>query len=271
MGKYKKRKEFPMLITRKCKECQRHMEFLEGTRMWLCRGCGYYEQQLSTDDDGLDACRIAGNAVDKKRPNAFHAYFDDPLDRDAPWCAATTPTTKAMSTYVYHTPKSCGHNQQRIKVGNYEIWATESYRVGWSGKRDVKPDYGVYLSLLWMDKFPEVFMNDPACGCLGMKHPYPALFVDWMDKKDISLDIYGKLVHFVIDKLSHGHTVEVGCQGAHGRTGTLIAGVLGKLESLNTKDAISELRTRYCKKAVESDKQVQLIRKYLIREGCDVK
>ncbi len=248
------------------------MEFKEAIRTWVCPRCGHAERMLS--DDGLDACRVRGNSV-KETPHIGEVsstalstqwHFDD--DYGA-WhdSKKTTIFDPRKPQIEYYLPK-CGHNQTHIKAGDYEVWATESCHVGWSGKRDVKPDFGVYLAGVWKLKFPGVLINDAACGCLGMKHPYPAIFVDWEDKEVISLDMYTKLVKFVIDKLEEGHSVEIGCQGAHGRTGTLIAGVIGKLENLDAAGAINTLRARYCKKAVESKAQVLLIQKYLIQEGC---
>jgi len=279
-----KRKESPMLIMRKCPECakakkSKNMLFIEGTRIWVCESCGYSERQLA--DDGMDDCRFTGKMSTSTTSTSLVPRLTEAFEGDLAWRLDEEygdavyrkgpklfdPNPKKPVTggkYVYVEPHGCGHDQQRIKVGAFEVWATESCRVGWSGKRTVKPDFGVYLSTLWMDKFPAVFMNDASCGCLGMKHPYPALFVDWVDKEGITLELYGKLVGFVIEKLGEGHTVEIGCQGAHGRTGTLIAGVLGKLEGLEAAQAIGELRARYCKKAVESKAQVELIRKYLL-------
>jgi protein-tyrosine phosphatase len=64
-----------------------------------------------------------------------------------------------------------------------------------------------------------------------------------------------------------GKVVEVGCFGGHGRTGTLLALIIGEVEGLNAPEAIKAIRTRYCDKAVETYDQVEGIARYL---GGDV-
>lgn len=286
---HKGKAEPPMLITRKCSDCLEHgksrnMEFKEAIRTWICPVCGHAER-LDGKDDGFDADRTRGSKHVDDAPIMSlpprktiselssgtsiggHEWSFDPgygAWRD-PNHGLYDPKKPSIT---YYLPK-CGHNMQRIKVGEFEVMATESCHVSWSGKREKKPDFGVYLSSVWVDKFPGVLYNDASCGCLGMKHPYPAIFVDWEDRKSITLELYTTLVNFVIEKLSQGSSVEIGCQGAHGRTGTLIAGVLGKLEHLDAAESVNTLRSRYCKKAVESKDQLLLIQRFLKQEGCD--
>ena len=55
--------------------------------------------------------------------------------------------------------------------------------------------------------------------------------------------------------------IEIGCVGAHGRTGTFMALVL--VESGYTADeAIKIVRKDYCKHAIETVKQEEMIKEY---------
>ena len=276
---------------RECPRCldvgkHRKMEYLEDITTFVCRTCGFSERQFTSQSDSTASTFDGQLGLDPLAPIGTHrgSY----TKREWGWTfdpgygAFTQGKGKYRKVYDpgkakknetpkfgYYVPKGCGHNQTRIKVGDFTVWATESWQVDWSGKRAVKPDFGVYLSVVWMGKFDAVFMNDAACGCLGMETPYPAIFVDWADQKAISLALYTKLVTFVISKLAEGRTVEIGCQGAHGRTGTLLAGILGKLEKKSAVESVLTLRARYCKKAVESKSQLELIRAYLVQEGIE--
>jgi len=53
-----------------------------------------------------------------------------------------------------------------------------------------------------------------------------------------------------------GDKIHIGCIGGHGRTGLVLAGIAA---SCGEKDAINFVREHYCKKAVESKKQVDFL------------
>lgn len=68
------------------------------------------------------------------------------------------------------------------------------------------------------------------------------------------------LVDWTVKQLDAGKTVHAGCIGGHGRTGTFLA-ALWKTAT-GYEDAITAVRTAYCHKAVESEKQVVFLSKY---------
>jgi protein-tyrosine phosphatase len=86
-----------------------------------------------------------------------------------------------------------------------------------------------------------------------------AEFIDWPDFGVIDADFARSLAQAIAAELEQGETVEIGCLGGHGRTGTLLAIVIGVAESLSAEDALSEARRRYCLHAVETPAQEQLI------------
>lgn len=71
---------------------------------------------------------------------------------------------------------------------------------------------------------------------------------------------FKKLVEYVCNQLQQGKTVHAGCIGGHGRTGTLLAALYSVITG--EKDAITKIRSIYCKKAVESSTQVDFLIKH---------
>jgi len=70
---------------------------------------------------------------------------------------------------------------------------------------------------------------------------------------------FKKLVAWTIEQIRNGSKVHAGCIGGHGRTGTFFAAVV--MEMTGNKDAIKYVREHYCKKAVESQEQVDWLHK----------
>lgn len=62
------------------------------------------------------------------------------------------------------------------------------------------------------------------------------------------------LIKYLKSNLAHGRKIHVGCIGGHGRTGLILA-ILYK-ELTGEADAVTKVRELYCKKAVESQEQV---------------
>ena len=114
------------------------------------------------------------------------------------------------------------------------------------------PDMGVYLSTFWFEDLGGI----AAVGMeVALTPLWPFITVAWPDYGAVSQTYYKMLVGTVVTALSEGKTVEIACAGGHGRTGTLIAGVLATVEHLDAKDTLTTLRARYCVSAVESHKQ----------------
>jgi len=73
-------------------------------------------------------------------------------------------------------------------------------------------------------------------------------------------DTFDKLIDWTIAQMAAGKKVHVGCIGGHGRTGVFLAVLYQRLTG--DDDAIVSLRQRYCKKAVESQRQVDWLHKH---------
>ncbi len=63
----------------------------------------------------------------------------------------------------------------------------------------------------------------------------------------------------IAQNMDEGRGVEIGCIGGHGRTGTLLAALIARIERRNASEAILAARDRYCVQAIETTAQVELI------------
>lgn len=88
---------------------------------------------------------------------------------------------------------------------------------------------------------------------------WPYLMVDWPDRGILSWETTETLVTYTLKQVRAGKVVDMGCAGAHGRTGTFLAMLLIDAENLTPEVAISEVRRRHCDKAIESASQVRAI------------
>jgi protein-tyrosine phosphatase len=156
----------------------------------------------------------------------------------------------------------CHHWGQIVEVGSYTVRCSGStYEGKWQA-----PDVGVYLDFSWA----AITNTDlKSSDVFSVEGNGDYLIAKWKDFGVISLDKLETLVSIVVDELRADSVVEIGCIGGHGRTGTLLAAVLGKIEKLPAKRAVQEVRRRYCDKAVETQGQMDLLDKCLPEVGED--
>ena len=102
--------------------------------------------------------------------------------------------------------------------------------------RDRPPDFGLYLDGRWRPPWPHAHVAWPDFGV-----PADAAAV------------VGEL-RSLLDRARRGETVELGCVGGHGRTGTALA-CLAVLAGCPAGDAVAWVRSNYCDKAVETPEQ----------------
>lgn len=176
-----------------------------------------------------------------------------------------TVTDKPVTTVAYSWPK-CKHWRVPIDVGPYRILASGSFNSPQKGLPGEKPwpARGLYLDAMWTRDLGG--MSSAGIEC-PVDPWWPYIVVDWSDRAAIDDEWYELLVDTAIGWLEGGTVpVEIACQGGHGRTGTMIAGILAKLEGLSAADAIDTLRKRYCEDAVESWSQKCQIYRFLGEE-----
>jgi len=106
--------------------------------------------------------------------------------------------------------------------------------------RERLPDFGLYLDARWRPPWP---YENIAWPDFGVPDDPARLEVALRD---------------LLDRARNGQSVEIGCLGGHGRTGTALAW-LAVLSGHSATDAVAWVRVNYCPKAVETDEQAAFV------------
>jgi hypothetical protein len=113
-------------------------------------------------------------------------------------------------------------------------------------ERESVPDFGLYLDHRW----------DP---------PWPHAHIAW---PDFGVPADESALRMALDDLLSraraGQRVELGCLGAHGRTGTALA-CAAVFAGVEPTEAVSWVRSNYCERAVETDEQAELVSTFAAR------
>lgn len=107
-------------------------------------------------------------------------------------------------------------------------------------ERDTVPSFGLYLDERWSPPWPHEHLAWPDFGV-------PA------DGRSLRKTLAG-----VLERARAGEAVEIGCLGAHGRTGTALA-CLAVLTGVDADRAVEWVRANYCEKAVETPQQAEFV------------
>lgn len=105
--------------------------------------------------------------------------------------------------------------------------------------RTTLPDRGLYFDARW----------DP---------PWPYRTVPWQDFGVPDPDLLARELRSVVEDVRAGQTVELGCLGGHGRTGTALA-CLAVLAGAPAREAVAAIRRDYCARAVETRAQAAFV------------
>ena len=98
------------------------------------------------------------------------------------------------------------------------------------------PGFGLYLDETWAPPWPHAHLDWPDFGVPG------------------DLDALRRALQDLLDRARAGESVEVGCLGGHGRTGTALA-CLAVLTGTPADEAVAWVRASYCARAVETEEQ----------------
>lgn len=145
-------------------------------------------------------------------------------------------------------PPGCAdaaHEHQRFEVHHHRTPVTlpdgavitaVSFDAADPYARDREPDFGLYLDRRWQP-------------------PWSHAHVDWPDfgVPDDTAVVTAALED-LLGRARAGERVEIGCLGAHGRTGTALA-ALGVLSGVPADDAVRWVRAAYCDRAIETPEQ----------------
>lgn len=168
------------------------------------------------------------------------------------------------SPQVQPSHEPCYHFRQRVRVGNGSMLASSLTSRRTMHIEDIgqvpKPDLSIYLDSLWMETTDGILTNCPSL--LPTTPRQPIIVIEWCDGLDLDPEQVKQLVDIAVKAFHEGKLVEIGCYGGHGRTGTLLACIIARLEGLSAKEAIEAVRTRYCKRAVETRLQIQAVHEF---------
>ena len=222
------------LDQRKCEICWTEgkagnvVQYLEDKQCWVCAFClGIFD----------------GASIDRLMEG------DSPKEEQLTWQHPQNPKSKAK--YVA-TVRSCAHNRTPFSFNEHTIYL--------SGSSDRQtpvqgpdPTVAIYLDVTWLRG--KVLSNG------GMKKPEGEphiVYLNWPDYGVVEVQRLMCIARWALEQLEAGHTLEVGCVGGHGRTGTFVAGMM-VVTGFHPDDAIKEVRTNYCPNAVESKPQEKLL------------
>jgi len=110
--------------------------------------------------------------------------------------------------------------------------------------REEPPAFGVYLDPRWQPPWPHELLDWPDFGVPN------------------DLDAFRRQLANVLSRARQGETVEVGCLGGHGRTGTLLA-CLAIAAGVDPAEAVGWVRHNYCESAVETPLQRDFVSSFI--------
>jgi protein-tyrosine phosphatase len=177
---------------------------------------------------------------------------------------------KDWTKKAYKTTKShyCGHWMDKFKL-NEECSVYLSARgTVRKDKGNNIPTYGCYMDSTWQPQH-SIWLtpNAPNDHEVELFDQYyqnstGAMYIKWPDMGVVPLKEYSQVIVWCMSRIMEKNSkLEIGCVGAHGRTGTVVAGLL-VYNGMDGRDAIKEVRTKYCDRAIENKIQENLIVEY---------
>jgi len=137
--------------------------------------------------------------------------------------------------------RSCRHILDPVKLGDTTIYCSSWKDMLTQESRGLfSPDFGLYADYVWRNESRNEYIN-------------------WPDfKSPLFPDIAVKQIMDALD-LAETQIVEIGCIGAHGRTGTILACMAVAKLGIDSIEAIDFVRSNYCDMAVETSSQETFI------------
>lgn len=239
--------------------------------MWICKVCGY---NLNFDHDDLceDCGRDKEGKLGKKKKRKWWerkapmvvkpVYDPDAGNGDLAIIAKDNCSMgkvkeaeeywKAVESYygsAIFIKRECKHGEIKELGGRLT-----------GGKKVPKDlDLLVLLDDMYID---DVEMFDTGGGISSIK--YRLIFFSILDRdvpRSERVPMLNKLLEVMYEYLRTGHKVHVQCIGGHGRTGLVMALLMGRYGGIT--EPIKWVKENYCKSAVESNKQVRFVSKML--------
>lgn len=165
-----------------------------------------------------------------------NVYDDEPIGQ-------STATKKASAG----TYKRCYESHPPLRVGKFEIF-------GGNCANPIVHDADIYIGFDPCMRFTT--RSNP-----WVENPIQEVYFEIRDMcapkdpKDFAL-----MVDWVCNQLQSGKKIHLGCIGGHGRTGTVLSAIVKTMTG--EVDATTYVRANYCKKAVESQVQIDFLHKH---------
>ena len=174
----------------------------------------------------------------QKNNNKAHAKQNPVKFKPAPSSAGIVISKGSKKRPTYQVIKPCRHLMHAFHIHDNVLVYPSSLHL--SEKTDDLPDFGLYADYAW----EPLHRNE---------------FIDWPDfalptDEMLALEQITDAVHRACD----GQVVELGCIGGHGRTGTILA-IMRVVMGDTATGATSEVREKYCSRAVETPEQVRFV------------
>lgn len=175
------------------------------------------------------------------------------------WKPATTG--KPVSTFVRRN--YCEHWQDEFRLlEGLTVYASAHADRPFTEKEKLSsftPDVGFYLDTYWGSHLALTTAGHlpwmPASRTQTVLFPWPDMGIPYQMRQ------FDAAAQWLLEQIKMGKTVDIGCFGAHGRTGTLLACLL-VLQGMPAPDAIKRVRSTHCVEAIETSDQVKFIYLY---------
>lgn len=153
------------------------------------------------------------------------------MDREPAVCIDSGHTHHLFEVHVH---------DDRVVLPNGTAVAAVSFDDLGPYARSRPPDYGLYLDVRW-------------------EPPWPHEYLDWPDfgVPDSSSTVMST-VAAILKRAQDGESVEIGCIGGHGRTGTALA-CAAVLTGCPPDQAVDWVRRTYCPQAIETSAQEMFV------------
>jgi len=187
------------------------------------------------------------------------------------WLCKREEMNGLAQTDLLKRPKNeCTHKGMPMvfKIGKGEVYASGSRNVWDCGKLDLIVSLsGHPMPTFKANQAAEELLRRTSGmrnSFLGLTPPdnFSRLSMSWIDGKAPPFDL--SYVKDLVALVEAGTDILIHCVGGHGRTGTMLVAMLCEMTSKpwgnKNVDPIKWIRTNYCKKAVETDKQIDWLK-----------
>jgi protein-tyrosine phosphatase len=156
------------------------------------------------------------------------------------------------------TKRTCSHWRSRFPLSNGSVvhlsaWADRPFKNAPVTGPDITS--GVYLDDVWTKD--QRLLSNGRVQRWARTGP-EILLVDWPDQGTVPVETLDAACFWALKRIREGGTVDLGCIGGHGRTGTMAAALL-VYTGTDPIEAAKQVRREHCKKAIETKGQAELI------------